>query len=322
MLTQSFSTSFFRALGLSILTYAYLATFTRRTKPSSDHEEKKVAISRDRRLAALRCCIHIIPIGVSVTLAYLNIRGYYIGGELAGPSGQDSVKLGGLQFAAKIHELSINASIAAMLLSYIRYELTMGIGLPFGALVAGQRFTELSYLWSTDFWGAILSQTDGYSSQRRFSLIAAVVTAITIAATAAPASAIAMIPRLDMYNCCGTSFWINASSEDLWPSRLDTSHIGGDDCLGFQATTYAHCPSGGFSTLLDYGPFLTDTSLNNVPPGSVGMSGKKRLRGMNVTWQIGRNPSLISAATVPMAAITDALGLADWSSGGEVCHGA
>jgi hypothetical protein len=82
--------------------------------------------------------------------------------------------------------------------------------------------------------------------------------------------------------------------------------------LGFQATTYAHCPSGGFSTLLDYGPFLTDTSLNNVPPGSVGMSGEKRLRGMNVTWQIGRNPSLISAATAPMAAITDALGLADW----------
>ena len=42
------------------------------------------------------------------------------------------------------------------------------------------------------------------------------------------------------------------------------------------------------------------------------MSGDKRLRGMNVTWQIGRNPSLISAATVPMAAISDALGLADW----------
>ena len=42
------------------------------------------------------------------------------------------------------------------------------------------------------------------------------------------------------------------------------------------------------------------------------MSGDKRLRGMNVTWQIGRNPSLLSAATVPMAAISDALGLADW----------
>ena len=36
-----------------------------------------------------------------------------------------------------MHELSINTSIAAMLLSYIRYELTMGIGLPFGVLVAG-----------------------------------------------------------------------------------------------------------------------------------------------------------------------------------------
>jgi hypothetical protein len=312
MLRQSLPTSFFRALGLSILTYAYPAIFAKRTRPSSDHEEKKVAISRHRGLAALRCCIHIVPIGVSVTLAYLNIHGYYIGGELAGPSGQDSAKLGGLQFAAKMHELSINASIAAMLLSYIRYELTMGIGLPFGALVAGQRFTEFSYLWSTDLWGAILSQTDSCSSRRKFSLVAAVVVAIIIAATAAPASAIAIIPRLDMYDCCGTSFWINASSEDLWPSRLDTSNIGGDECLGFQATTYAHCPSGGFSALLDYGPFLTDTSLNNVPPGLVGMSGDKRLRGMNVTWQIGRNPSLISAATVPMATIADALGMADW----------
>lgn len=85
-----------------------------------------------------------------------------------------------------------------MLLSYIRYELLFGYGLPFGAVVAGQRFTELSYLWHNDFWAAILSKPVNYSWRRRLVLIVAVVTSVLIAATAAPSSAVAIIPRLDL----------------------------------------------------------------------------------------------------------------------------
>ena len=61
-----------------------------------------------------------------------------------------------------------------------------------------------------------------------------------------------------------------------------------------------------------YAPFLTDRSLANVPPGRILMNGEKRIRSMNTTWRIGRNPSTHSTATSPMSVITDALGLADW----------
>ena len=138
--------TFLRALGLSIFSAALFAILPTKVVSHGQHENKKVAVSRDRRLSALRCWIHFLPTGLSVALAYLNIHGYYIGGELAGASGQDSAKLGALQLAAKMHELLINASIAAMVMSHVRYELTIGSGIPFGALVAGQRFTELSYL--------------------------------------------------------------------------------------------------------------------------------------------------------------------------------
>jgi hypothetical protein len=269
-------------------------------------------VSQSRSRAALRCCIHIFPVVPSLALAYLSLHGYYIGGELSGPPGEDSARFGGLQFAAKMHELAINASIATMVHSYIRRELALGVGLPLGALVAGQRFTELSYLWSTELWAALFSQPPGYSWRRKTILVVIVVTAIFLAATAAPSSAIAIIPRLDMWPCCGTSFWINASSETLWPTSLNASHAGGDSCLVLGATANTSCPSGGFPIIKSYGPFFIDRSQTNVPPEMTMMYGERRVRAMNSTWQIGRNPSTHSTATSPMSVIVDALGLADW----------
>lgn len=296
------ASSLFRALGLSLM-YAAL---------TRHNEEKKVALTRDRRLAAFRCIFHIFPAGLSIALAYLNIHGYYIGGELAGSSGTDSVKLGALQFAAKMHELLINSSIAMMLLSLIRYELTVESGLPFGALIAGHRFSELGYFWSLDFWGAVLSYPSRYSFRRKVFLVAGVGAATFLAATAAPSSAIAIMPQLGLWPCCGTSFWINASNETLWPAEVTNSHAGGEACAGLEATTNTSCPSAGFSALELAAPFLRDRSLNNVPPATNLMHGELRLRAMNSTWRIGRNPSTVTTATSPMAAVADALGLADW----------
>jgi hypothetical protein len=303
MLRWASATSLFRALGLSLLYAAFSPQY---------HEEKKVALTRDRRLAAFRCMFHLFPAGLSIALAYLNINGYYIGGELAGPSGRDGVKLGALQFAAKMHELLINSSIAMMIMSYIRYELRVGLGLPFGALIAGHRFSELGYFWSLEFWGTVLSSSTRYSFRRKVCLIGAIGTATFLAATAAPSSAIAIMPQLGLWPCCGTSFWINASNETLWPDRLTVLHAGGEACSGLEAISNPSCPSGGFSTLELAAPFLRDRSLSNVAPAAHVMYGEKRLRAMNSTWRIGRNPNTISTSTSPMAAVADALGLADW----------
>ena len=84
--------------------------------------------------------MHFLPMAASFLLVFWNLRGFYIGGELEGPSGQDDVRLLALQFAAKLHGLTITASLTAVILYYIRQELMAATGLPFGAIVAGLQY--------------------------------------------------------------------------------------------------------------------------------------------------------------------------------------
>lgn len=81
-----------RSVGLGILTYL---------KTSQD-EPPKALINSSRKLALARCAIHIIPTGVSLALVIVNLRGHFIGSELEGTQGQDSLKLGMLQICAKL----------------------------------------------------------------------------------------------------------------------------------------------------------------------------------------------------------------------------
>lgn len=63
-------------------------------------EERKVAIYRNRFYAVVRSTVHIAPVTAAMALVVLNAAQYYVGGELAGPVGQDDQKLNALQFAA------------------------------------------------------------------------------------------------------------------------------------------------------------------------------------------------------------------------------
>lgn len=82
-------------------------------------EEKKIAFRRDYTHALVYgLVIHLLPAGAALALIVLNSTQYYVGGELAGPSGQDAEKLGALNFAAKLHELLMLASLAAVLFAY------------------------------------------------------------------------------------------------------------------------------------------------------------------------------------------------------------
>ena len=296
---------FVRSLGLT----AILSIIVKLFHGSKRGELKKIALRRNRWYAAQRCAIHIIPCVPSIVVASLNIRGYYIGGELTGHVGEDGAKLGALQLAAKFHELSINASIAAMVISYIRYQLVSGVGIPFGALLASFHFTELSYLWSMEFWGAVLSRKVFHVWYRRVPLIAVLITAIILAATAAPASAIAIIPRLDLWPACGTSFWINATQEDMWPSIVNQTHIYSDMCLSEDAIDDLSCPSGGYHSIKAFSTYLQkeNRGFGYVPGRALPAFGPHVTRNMNLTLKLGRNSDYITTATVPQSALAGAM---------------
>ncbi|KAA6411151.1 MAG: hypothetical protein FRX48_05463 [Lasallia pustulata] len=178
--------SFCRALGLSLF---YHKLF-HRARGNAPPEPTKVAIYGDRTRAMLSSLIHFVPVGVAVSISSLNLSGYYIGGELAGATGQDQEKLAGLQFAAKLHELTITASLAAILFFYIRHEIVLETGVPFGAAFAGLQFQNVSFFWSQEFWGT---------------------------------------PRQGTWSAGGTKFFINTSTTDLWPTMLDGSQVP-DSC--------------------------------------------------------------------------------------------
>lgn len=141
--------------------------------------------------------VHFVPIAAAFVLVVLNWRGYYIGGELEGAVGLDDAKFIGLQFAAKLHELTITASLTAVIFSYIRHELVTDSGLPFGAIMAGFQFKEISYLWSMEFWGVIRANWRRW--QDKTGLIFLIIIGTALSLSAGPSSATLMRPRLDWW---------------------------------------------------------------------------------------------------------------------------
>lgn len=208
------------------------------------YETRKVAIREDRWIAALTGSIHVLPASVAISIALLNSFGYYIGEELAGAQGQDDEKLAGLQLAAKLHELTIQASIAAMLLQYIRHEIALRDGLPFGALFAGHLFKDVSFLWSSEFWGT--ANGTFTSTQRKWKLIILLVVCTLLGLTAGPASANILKPRRGDWPAGGTDFWLDVSSADLWSRNVVGPEVP-SSCL--YDTTEKSCPHGDWQTL-------------------------------------------------------------------------
>ena len=143
--SRDIARSVLRALGLSILAHAFvtLGHLTGRGL----HEPVKIAIRKDRAIALLRSLIHLMPVSVALCEIILNWNTYYVGASIYNQAIY--------QLLAKIHEIGIQASLAAIVFSYIRHELTTGQGIPFGALQSGLQISQVSYLWSMEFWGTI-----------------------------------------------------------------------------------------------------------------------------------------------------------------------
>ena len=200
-----------RALGLAIIPHACRSL--RHVTGKGLHEPIKVAIRKNYTVATLRGLIHVLPIGFALTEITLNWNTYYVG---VSPYNQAVYQL-----LAKIHEIMIQASLATVILAYIRYELAFGDGLPLGALVSGLQISQFAYLWSMEFWGTVRSSTLPFF--RKLRLLIVILTCFIVALLAGPSSAVLLIPRLDYWPAGSTDIWINATFDDLYPSVSVTS---------------------------------------------------------------------------------------------------
>ena len=208
---------FLRALGLSLIWNAW-RKLIRRPKT----EQPKQALRKGRFIVLLTLTTHLIPmIGAGIIIGF-NIRGYYIGSELSGAEIDNEIKLSGLQFTAKLHELMMQASLSLVVVAYLRHELVRGQGLPFGMIFGSVQFSSPTYLWSKEFAGTLKARFR--SKFAKWSLAFLIIVGCVIFSTVGPSSAIAMRPRLDDWPAGGTYFYLNATKEQIWPSTLDASN--------------------------------------------------------------------------------------------------
>ena len=203
---QDVSRLVLRALGFNLIVHACGSLHHVTSKGL--HEPLKIAIRKDRVIALLRSLIYVIPISVALCEVILNWNTYYVGVSI-----YNQVVY---QIIAKIHELAIQASLATILYSYIRYEMTVGNGIPFGALFSGLQISQISYIWSMEFWGSV--RTAHLPLRRKIGLLALIIISIVLASLSGPSSAVLLVPRLDYWQVGSTDIWINAISEDIYPT--------------------------------------------------------------------------------------------------------
>ena len=193
-----------RALGLSLLSNAI-----HHWGRGHAQEPLKIVFRRNRTVALLRSLIHVVPTSIALWLVSLNWVTYYVGSFT-----YDQVYY---QIGAKALEIMIQASLAAIVLGYVRHELILGKGLPFSTLFSGLQVSQVSYLWSMEFWGSIGSKS--FSMSRKVILGVSIVFVFVLAAGAGPSAAVLLIPRRDYWPAGSTHIWINGSRDDIWPMQ-------------------------------------------------------------------------------------------------------
>lgn len=197
----------FRALGLSVIVSSIKSL--RHPLGRGFEERTKIAIRKSRSTALLRALIHVVPVGIAIWEVALNWNTYYVGST--------ALRLVYYQIAAKAHEMMIQASLATIIFSYVRHEMVLGNGIPFGALFSGLQINQLSYLWSMEFWGSVGS--NHLSIRKRLATMVFISICFLLAAVAGPSSAVLLIPRLDYWPAGSTHIWVNATANDIWPDR-------------------------------------------------------------------------------------------------------
>lgn len=211
LVLQATTTILFRALGLHVFVSAF--RYLRHLAVGKGYDEPtKIAIRKSRTTALMRALIHIVPIGVAMWEIIINWNTYYFGATIRNQAYY--------QFGAKVHEMTAQASLAAIVFSYVRYEMSLGQGLPFGALFSGLQVSQASYLWSMEFWGSICAEH--LTIRRRVGMVLIVFVAFILSATVGPSSAILLIPRLEYWPAGSTDIWLNTTSQALWPDRSVT----------------------------------------------------------------------------------------------------
>jgi hypothetical protein len=193
------------------------ASFLGHTLPwKTTFEQRKIAVYQSRRMAALNSLLHVIPLAVAGTLLGLHWSKYWVGVSSNATS---------LQFAAKVHELLMQASLVDVLLYIIRSQALNGY-LPLGALAGAAQAPQLSYLWSLEFFSAFFAPSKSFGIQQRMIFILSTFALLFMTAVVGPSSAVLMIPRPGITHVQNATIgYLNISQADIFPSQIEKANF-------------------------------------------------------------------------------------------------
>lgn len=188
----------------------------------SIRDHRKVVIYKNRWMALLAALIHIPPIIGSAVLGSWIFYGHWVGAQITPLGAWDTEAILVIQFAAKVMEALIVASLATIIFTLVRREAALRQGAPLALLLTGIEFSNVSYIFSHEFVGLIKGEFGSRLRHAIFALGALVFTGIAL--VVAPTSATVMLPVQDWYTTAGTRVWLDTSAQELFPEILTSNN--------------------------------------------------------------------------------------------------
>ncbi|PVH72570.1 hypothetical protein DL98DRAFT_659986 [Cadophora sp. DSE1049] len=191
--------------------------------------------------ALLHILVHAPSLITTTLLLSLNARNVFF----RSPGLATNYILSALQLASKLHEGLIILSIADIVNYQVRWQMVHTGGVPLGLLRGSQRISSLS-IWGMRGWRF-------KNMRRHFWVIFLIIIAAGLCFLSGPASAVAILPRLGVWEADGyPPVFIEKSTEELYPTVL-TTDSSPRECLTEDAVNRANreCPASGVKEILD-----------------------------------------------------------------------
>ncbi|RDW67750.1 hypothetical protein BP6252_09146 [Coleophoma cylindrospora] len=263
-------------------------------KTTANQERPKVALEKNRGPGLWRYLIHLFPLLMTagiLSLSFGNIYWTDIGGK-----SQNSI-LNLLQFVAKLHEVLIGASLSSIVLHRVRQGMISSTGIPLGFATSGYQVSSFDYITSKQFWGALMG--DHWRLARNLIPTGLLIfIAFMLTTVVGPASAIAMIPKLDWWPTdMPVRVFANTTFDDMWPHYLSGARLDGKNC--YNDTEFdkidTSCPGFGFTYINGYA--RSYRHFGNLPNITTEMEGNV-IRYISSTLPSMLNKSVTSSVAV------------------------
>lgn len=189
------------------------------------------------------------------------------------------------------------ASIGTATFAYIREKMAFGDGVTIGTVFAGQQFSSINNLWSMEFWSAVydahkhrksrsLMKKGWYEVSSKWRMVWLITLATILGVSVGPSGAVLMRPRLEWWPAGGTDFWLNVTSESLYPETIHRDATP-ESCSNF--TGDIACPYGGFESFIEqYATLLPHWKDLGTLPESIWLPGERSLRETKIFMRSSR----------------------------------